>query len=388
MSTIFADLRRWMFEEALPFWSVEGIDRDFGGFVEHFTLTGEPYTDTKRVFVLCRQIYVFAHAAHLGWSDGGALCEQGWRFLQKARLADGGWARRVVRDGRPMDETPDLYVLSFVLFAAAWYYRLSGEKSALTTARETLAFINRRMGHAAGGFVHEVPALGPRQQNPHMHMVEGLLALAAASKDEIFLDAAGRIAELFTSRFFDTRTQTLPEFFAEDWSRLNAPQGRLTEPGHQFEWAWILADYQAQSGRDVRDVIFGLYTSAERHGVDPSTHVTYNSVRDDGMILSKASRIWPNTERIKAVVAMFELAGRPPQEDLEQSGRLLLDHYIAPALRGRWIDIRDEHGAPSGDKIPTSSLYHLFLAFAEALRIEPAVTAPNGPRPGHRLHVD
>ncbi|MDR3461993.1 MAG: hypothetical protein P4L76_06745, partial [Beijerinckiaceae bacterium] len=66
MPSIFAGLRNWMFEEALPFWSTEGVDRVNGGYVEHFTLDGEPYTQTKRVFVVCRQIYVFAHASTLG----------------------------------------------------------------------------------------------------------------------------------------------------------------------------------------------------------------------------------------------------------------------------------------------------------------------------------
>ena len=32
-----------------------------GGYVEHFTLEGKPYIETKRVFVICRQIYVYVN---------------------------------------------------------------------------------------------------------------------------------------------------------------------------------------------------------------------------------------------------------------------------------------------------------------------------------------
>jgi N-acylglucosamine 2-epimerase/mannose-6-phosphate isomerase len=376
---IFKDLRHWMFEEALPFWSTEGIDRRHGGYVEHFTLDGAPYTDVKRVFVICRQIYVFAHAVCLGWPQGGALAEHGLTFLDKAWLGDEGWARKLDAQGRPIDKTPNLYVLSFALFALAWSYRLTQDKALLARAHLTLDFIETRMSHVSGlGFLHEYPATGPRQQNPHMHLIEALLALAEFSGEQRFFDAAQKLARLFISHFYDAKLQILPEFFAEDLTRLDDPQGRLTEPGHQFEWAWILGNYQRLSGHDVGDIIEGLHGSAERHGVDPKTHATYNSVRDDGVALNKASRIWPNTERMKAAVAMFELTGRSPLEDLARSGGLLLKSYLGPALKGRWLDVLDENLNPIADKIPASSLYHLFLAFAEALRIEPKMASTDG----------
>jgi mannose/cellobiose epimerase-like protein (N-acyl-D-glucosamine 2-epimerase family) len=377
MPSIFTGLRNWMFEEALPFWSSEGIDRVNGGYVEHFTLDGEPYTETKRVFVVCRQIYVFAHAAALGFPEGAALAAHGYKFLEKAWLPEtGGWARRLDAGGRVIDETPDLYVLSFSLFALAWMYRLTRDPQMLIRAHKTLDFIEKRMSHVSGhGFLHEYPATGPRQQNPHMHLVEGLLALAEFSGEPRFFEAADNVVNLFQTRFFNRRSRTLAEFFAEDFGPLDLPEGRLTEPGHQFEWAWILNNYQRLTGRDTRETIISLHETAERHGVDPRTYATYNCVREDGAVMNAGSRIWPNTERMKAAVALFELTGRPPSVDLEQSGRLLLDAYLAPALQGRWLDNLDASGKPTADKIPASSLYHLFLAFAEALRVEPLVLA-------------
>lgn len=377
MSSLFTRLHDWMFTEALPFWSTAGVDRKNGGYVEHFSLEGVPYIETKRVFVVCRQIYVFAHASVLGFSDGAALALHGHRFLEKAWLPDqGGFARRVAANGQTVDETPDLYVLSFALFALAWLFRLTDDPAMLRRAHQTLDFIERRMAHDSGfGYLHEYPASGPRQQNPHMHLAEGLLALAVFSGEQRFADAAGRVAELFVTRFFNLQSQTLAEFYAADFGPLQTPQGRLTEPGHQFEWAWILHHYQRLTGQDMSAVILGLHRSAERFGVDPLTHATYNIVRDDGVAVNKGSRIWPNTERMKAAVALFEMTGRPPLADLEQSGALLLDTYLEPAARGCWIDHFDAEGRPRADKIPASSLYHLFLAFAETLRIAPRLGA-------------
>ncbi len=60
-------VRHWMFEEALPFWAEHGVDRAFGGYVEQLSLDGsDAAVDFKRTRVICRQIYVFSHAALLG----------------------------------------------------------------------------------------------------------------------------------------------------------------------------------------------------------------------------------------------------------------------------------------------------------------------------------
>lgn len=67
--------------------------------------------------------------------------------------------------------------------------------------------------------------------------------------------------------------------------------------------------------------------------------------------------------------------------DLEQSGRLLLDAYLAPAPKGLWFDNLDQAGMPIADKVPASSLYHLFLAFAEALRIAPKLASGEKAKP-------
>ena len=97
--------------------------------------------------------------------------------------------------------------------------------------------------------------------------------------------------------------------------------------------------------------------------------MTFNSVRDDGTPVDRGSRTWPNTERIKAAVALHELDGADPEPVFRSSGQLLLGRYLAHAPRGTWIDAFDAGGRPLAESIPTSTLYHLFLAFAEVLRV-------------------
>ena len=368
----FADVRSWMFDAALPFWGDAGVDRRRGGFYEELDLAGRP-TDVpfKRTRAMCRQVYVFSHAAVLGWAPGGALAADGYAYLvEHAWLGeDRGWARRLTADGGVLDATPDLYDLAFVLFALAWRHRASGDRDALRRLHETLDFIDRRLKPAGGeGYLHEWPARGPRLQNPHMHLLEASLAAYEATHDRRFLDRAHDLVDLFRRRFFDGRT--LAEYFTDDWRRLPGDQGRIVEPGHQFEWAWILASYQRASGEDLAAPAAALVDFAEQHGVNAASQVTCNQVRDDGAVLDGGSRTWPNTERIKGQLAVFEITGRDTRHAIAGSTRVLLDRYLDVTPRGSWQDHFDAAGRPLATAAPTSTLYHVFLAFAELLRLE------------------
>jgi N-acylglucosamine 2-epimerase/mannose-6-phosphate isomerase len=54
---------------------------------------------------------------------------------------------------------------------------------------------------------------------------------------------------------------------------------------------------------------------------------------------------------------------------VRSSGSLLLERYLAHTPHGTWVDAFDAGGAPTAEFIPASTLYHVFLAFAELLRV-------------------
>jgi len=370
----FARVRTWMFDEALPFWGGPGVDRAHGGFIEHFDLSGRPgAVDFKRVRVTCRQIYVFSHAALLGWPDGEERARHGFAFLKRGwRGADSGWPRTVTPDGAPKDATPDLYDLAFAVFALCWFHRLTRDEEPLDFALATLDFIDARMRHPSGGFLHELPPTGPRQQNPHMHLLEACLVGMEASGHPRFAALAEEIATLFRASFFDMQSRTLAEFFNEDWSRAAGDLSRRIEPGHHFEWAWILAQLKRLGGPDLCAEARAMTAFAEQWGVDADTGMTRNVVRDDGAPIDTASRTWPNTERIKAWIAAAERGdAQDARAPIAQSIEALFCYHLSGPAPGLWYDVFDASGAPVADKVPTSTLYHVFLAFAEVLRVQP-----------------
>lgn len=367
----YADIRRWTFDVALPWWARNGVDRTYGGFIEQMTLAGEDAAvDFKRTRVACRQIYVFSHAHTLGWSHALDQTAMGVDYLIDAAWQgpQRGFARRLKRDGSVLDGTPDLYDHAFVIFALAWRLKATGDGKARDWLYRALDFVEEKLRHPSEGFWHWTPPTGPRQQNPHMHLTEAMLIAHEATGNARFAKLARELVALFQAKFFDLTSGTLAEFFADDLTRAPGEEGRITEPGHQLEWAWILNQCRKQFGLDTAATIRKLVGFAELFGVDKESGATFNQVRDDGVPIDRGSRTWPNTERLKAAVALYELDGVDPSPVFHTSSRLLLDRYLASDIPGLWIDAFNGNGRPIATSVATSTLYHVFLAFVEVLR--------------------
>lgn len=374
----FEAVRTWMFDTALPFWAEAGVDRADGGFVEQLDMAGrDGGVGFKRTRAQCRQIYCFTHSALLGWDRGAAIADHGWRFLAAhGRRADGAWVRRMGRAGGVLDPVCDAYDMAFALFAHGWRHRLTGDDAVIASALTTVDALDRLLKHPNGrGWIAAEDATGPREQNPHMHVIEAAIELADTTGHPRFHALVAEVMELFRTRFFDRSTGVLREFYAPDWSRLDSAEGRIVEPGHMMEWSWIL--YRAkrllgiESGRDA----LTLFETAERIGIAPATGLTLDQVDDTGTVLAGGSRSWPQTETLKANLAVLENEGRDTRAGIARCVDNLLDRYLAVAPAGTWIDQFDADGVPAADKIPSTTFYHVFLAFSELLRLQPSIEA-------------
>ena len=377
-----------MFERALPHWHAHGIDTKHGGFTERLALSGLPdAVDFKRIRVQARQIYVFSHAALIDpnpsrqarWRDAAA---RGFDFLTRnywqgpAR----GWAKTVTPEGALLDMAADSYDQAFVLFASAWHYRASGDRRALEIVKQTLDFFDQHLVCAThGGYFEGISDRGellqgpPRLQNPHMHMLEAMLALHQATGDAAYLKRGAHLFELFRTRFFDMNTHSLGEYFTREWQPLDGPQGQIVEPGHHFEWSWILHTYAKLAGEpQAHEVSHLVFEFARTRGINAQNNLTYDEIDRSGATLRASHRLWPQTEALKAYVATAEHG--PSAEARAAAGQriapavdAIFDNYFFPDT-GIWNDQIDTAGKKVSEFVPATSLYHLFLAFTETLR--------------------
>ncbi|MEM9682032.1 MAG: AGE family epimerase/isomerase [Pseudomonadota bacterium] len=354
------------------------MDIEAGGFHEKLDQDLRPVVrDGKRGMVQARQIYTFAQSGVIGALDAGTDTAAVGRDFLLAHFAhpDGGWRFRVSRDGRPADDTRDLYTQAFVLFALSWLHR-TGDRDAHAHANRTLAFLDDEMSHPQGGYREAVGGTpksshGERRQNPHMHLFEALLDWHEATGDRIWLDRSRAMAELLDRRF--VVDGSLREFFDDGLRPAPGPTGQHVEPGHHYEWVWLLHRFRALGGGSDFDALaLALYDFAERHGIDAEKGEVLDAVTADGAPLQRGRRLWPQTEAIKAHIARFEATGDDAFIDrmTRQAGAFHKAH-IAGAPTGAWREHLDAEGKLLLSGLPASSLYHVTVAGSEIRRLSP-----------------
>jgi mannose/cellobiose epimerase-like protein (N-acyl-D-glucosamine 2-epimerase family) len=365
-------VRHWLFEETLPLWSSQGVDRIHGGFHEALTFQGKPVLREKRMRTIARQIYAFSIAGQMGW-DGPVkeLMGHGIDFIaSRGRTANGGWVKSFNPHGSVADATEDLYDHACVLLALAHAHR-AGNNDAKDLGRSTQDFIKSRLADSKNGGFNETSNGGlPRRSNPHMHLLEAYLAWHEATGEEMWLQCAADIVVLFTSSFFDADSWTLGEYFGEDWSPARGEKGHWTEPGHHFEWAWLLVTYAKAANRpELIKYARKLYASAIANGLNRATGLAYDAVSKDGIPLLRTSRSWPQTEVIKAAIALDGTGGPDMKPEIEGRVGRLFRWHIDPAPQGLWIDLIDERGRTKAQEVPASIFYHLVCALTAYLAI-------------------
>jgi mannose/cellobiose epimerase-like protein (N-acyl-D-glucosamine 2-epimerase family) len=346
----------WLRDTAWPLWLEHGVDWPRRGFHEALELdTRRCPAPFRRLRVAARQVFVFARAA--GLPRAGEAVELGVAFLrERARGADGGYARCFDLDGAVIDAHRDLYDHAFVLLALASAARVLPVEPLRRDALALLAYLETGFRHPLGGYVEGLPPSLPRRQNPHMHLLEACLAAWEAFGEAVFLERAGRLVQLLLARFLDPATGTLPEFFDEGLVPLREAGRHVVEPGHHCEWAWLLDWYCRAAGppEGAERVAGRLLGFVDRHGLNPVPGTLRDVVWSDGAVKEPGSRLWPQTERLKSEALR-------PDATPEGMGRArdALWQHIAGAPEGLWFERLDPEGRPLPGPAPASSLYHL-----------------------------
>jgi mannose/cellobiose epimerase-like protein (N-acyl-D-glucosamine 2-epimerase family) len=362
----------WLTDHAWPLWLAHGVDWERRAFHEHLDHASlQCRASFRRLRVAARQTYVFSRAARHGVPRAAEATVIGLEFLRgPARLADGGYAWRFDLDNRPIDETRDLYDHAFVLLAFAAAAGVVGADEVREDALKLLDYIATRFAHAEDGYVESIPAgSGERRQNPHMHLFEALLAATEAFEDTAFFKHASGLAALFADRFFQAREGALPEYFDEKLVPVRDGGRFVSEPGHHYEWIWLIDWYQAvaaaigapassdPTGPELDLAARLLFESAERHGVSPASGLVINGLWSDGTVADGGFRLWPQTERLKAVARL-----RP---DGLPAALAALARHIAGVRPGLWIERMDAGGQAVAEPAPATSLYHLTAAVTD-----------------------
>ncbi len=380
--SLLAETRRaanWLTGAALPLWSSVGFDSVSGSFHEQLDFGLRPKQDApKRVMVQARQVSVFSAAALSGRFDSGRelALVAAENMIKRFEGTDGnaGFAYSLGPKINQFDPLRDLYAHAFVLFALAWAMRLEARRSFELAIERTIDFLDEHMtDRVHGGLWDSAPRTDDlRRQNPHMHLFEAFIALYESTGDRRFLARGKVLRDLAITRFLQPDGGALREYFKEDWSVSPGPGKGVAEPGHLFEWSWLLARYQDLSGEDQARPIGRMMKLAIECGIDAQNGRIVDQISEMGVVLSPTSRSWPHAEALKALTVVDVSHLVCADTLITEILRRVLKHYCPTSLNGGWQDQLDGEDRAVRPNIPASTLYHLYFGIAA---VEDAVNA-------------
>lgn len=306
-----------------------------------------------RAMACARQLFVFSQAGEA--THAHVLFEALLHYFQDKQR--GGWYYSVDAQGAPLDTTKDLYTHAFMIFAIAEYASSFGNRDALDLVYSTSTMIETRFAAQHGLFNAALDAdfstvTAPPVQNPMMHLTEAWLAAREATQDSAFDPALRLLAEAIERSFVHTPTGCVAEL------PIGVDDNRL-EPGHQFEWFWLVRRAGALlDGSGLDAALSRAFEFAAEHGVDPITGGVCASLDEAGRVKDATQRIWAQSEYLRALATRDDDMTRAllPVQIERFRQRFLHTHG--------WFECKTAAGDVSRSDMPSTTPYHLATAYA------------------------
>ncbi|UFH49103.1 AGE family epimerase/isomerase [Pseudomonas sp. KNUC1026] len=353
LPAVFQRVHRHFLEQVVPLWEGPGWNASLSLAYEALGRDLAPMPVQRyRAMACARQLFLFTCLSEReGAAERAATL---FRSLDQYFLdaSHGGWFYSVDARSQPLDRSKDLYTHAFIVFASAHYLGLVRTEQAQARLDAALAVIFERFASGDGlywaALAEDWSSLGQGPlQNPLMHLAEAFLAVLKVRSDAHCEAALVALCDAMHAQFIDPEHGVLMEKPA-------GSQGNWFEPGHQFEWYYLLKTSPLLSTHPLCAQLDKTFAYSERIGVD-NGHVLA-MLAADGEVKDPTRRIWAQAEYLRALTVRESAAGQV----LEQL-RHFQAHYL-PA--DGWYECRDGKGEVSRHDMPSTTPYHLATAYA------------------------
>jgi mannose-6-phosphate isomerase len=199
-------------------------------------------------------------------------------------------------------------------------------------------------------------------------MREASLAWELVSDDPVWTSLSNELVEVATRHLISKDTGALSEFFTPEWEVPKETELRLVEPGHQFEWAWLLSDWATRrDSKSTLQTATTLFEIGYRFGVDKSRRLTLDQLNDDLSLRAPSAHLWPQTEWIKASLALANTDEDHKHFYLSNAVSAIeaMKTYLKTDTTGLWHIKQDCEGVFDTSPAQAGLLYHVLMALVE-----------------------
>lgn len=267
---------------------------------------------------------------------------------------NGGWVWSVDTDGNLLEDHKDTYGHAFVLLALAWGGRyladdaLRGEAASL--AGWTWQVMQDKLTDGKGGFRRYMDRLfredrdEVRSQNPLMHLFEALMAQRDLMAAGWARKGAAALREFVLGNLFEPVVGCLPENYGKDWRPLTPSEKGRIDLGHQFEWAFLLTEYEPheavppEAGMLAR---FGLISGLDNES--GGVRSNYGSDEFEPYVW------WTQAEALRALVRLRRRAKERSRlgKTIGALSRFIVENFVDKEYGGWYGSVRGD-GTPLG----------------------------------------
>ena len=358
LTATFAAVQAHFRQVIVPLWQGPGWNAELALPYEALSPAHQPLPPQRyRAMACARQLYVFASliddpAFPAAAERAAAL----FRSLQSHfhDAEHGGWFYSIDPHGAPLDQRKDLYTHAFIIFACAHYWAKVREPLVESVLNAALQVVLEQFSTGNGlyeaSLEQDWSSLGSGPlQNPLMHLAEAFLATLSVREDPTVQSALLALTDAMQQHFIEPVHNVM----------LEKPRGAVDnwfEPGHQFEWLFLLASSPLLRGTALHGSLDRAFGFAEQVGVDPQTGAVCGMLAPDGTLRDGTQRIWAQAEYLRALTLRPEGAERVQRQLLALQQRFL--------YTGGWYECRDGQGNVSREDMPSTTPYHLATCYS------------------------
>ncbi|MDU8608289.1 AGE family epimerase/isomerase [Pseudomonas syringae group sp. 247E2] len=357
LTSVFAALQQHFLQVVVPLWQGPGWNAQLALPYEALDANDQPLPPQRyRAMACARQLFLFSSLIdNVEVPNARARAGELFRSLQQHfhDAEHGGWFYSIDPQGKPLDRRKDLYTHAFIIFACAHYWAKVQDPLAESVLNAALSVVAERFADDDGLYEAQLDedwstlGSGPLQ-NPLMHLAEAFLATLSVRADPATQSALDALVIHMQRRFVDTATGVM----------LEKPLGAVDnwyEPGHQFEWFFLLQSSPELHGRELHASMTRAFAYAQAQGVEPQSGAVTAMLTLDGTVRDATQRIWAQAEYLRA------MAMRP---ECEANLAAQMSAFAQRFLHAKgWNECVEPDGAVSRSDMPSTTPYHLATCY-------------------------